>query len=211
MNTAVQFTEAQRDCLQETINIAMGQAGDSLARLLNVFIYLSVPTVSLIAPGQMIGALSGLLKHDSAVSAVRQGYYGATDPQGLRGESIVVFSDASYHELANLLAYDSQLDLHAQQELLLDVSNILNGACLGSLANQLGQQLSYAPPALIGQGIPIQNVVDPQQLNWHQVLVVNINYKLENNRFQCDMLLLMPDPTVRVLLQSLDRILDQLE
>ncbi len=40
-----QYSEDQRDCLQEIVNVAMGQAGDSLARLLEVFVTLSVPKI----------------------------------------------------------------------------------------------------------------------------------------------------------------------
>ena len=45
MNRTLALSEDQRDCLQEVVNVAMGQAGDSLARFLEVFIQLSVPRI----------------------------------------------------------------------------------------------------------------------------------------------------------------------
>ena len=39
------LTEDQQDCLQELINVAMGQASDQLARYLDTFVYLKVPSI----------------------------------------------------------------------------------------------------------------------------------------------------------------------
>ena len=43
MPRTINLTEEQRDCLQEVTNVAMGQAGDNLARLLDTFVILSIP------------------------------------------------------------------------------------------------------------------------------------------------------------------------
>ena len=53
MNDSLALTEDQRDCLQEGVNVAMGQAGDSLARFLEVFIHLSVPRIRLLMREQL--------------------------------------------------------------------------------------------------------------------------------------------------------------
>ena len=42
---AFDLTEDQQDCLQELINVAMGQASDQLARYLDTFVYLKVPSI----------------------------------------------------------------------------------------------------------------------------------------------------------------------
>ena len=42
---AFHLTEDQQDCLQELINVAMGQASDQLARYLDTFVYLKVPSI----------------------------------------------------------------------------------------------------------------------------------------------------------------------
>ena len=47
--TDLSFTEEQRDCLQELINVAMGLASDKLARFLNTFVHLQVPAIGLVS------------------------------------------------------------------------------------------------------------------------------------------------------------------
>ena len=54
------LTEDQRDCLQEITNVAMGQAGSHLARLLDVFVVLSIPHVSVLNPTDIAMALQSL-------------------------------------------------------------------------------------------------------------------------------------------------------
>ena len=46
--TTLHFTEEQRDCLQELVNVAMGQASDKLARYLDTFVHLQVPAIALV-------------------------------------------------------------------------------------------------------------------------------------------------------------------
>ena len=79
------LTEEQRDCLQEITNVAMGQAGDRLARLLDVFVVLSIPHVSVLNPTDISMTLHSL-NHDSddqRVHGVCQGFIGG----GIAGEA----------------------------------------------------------------------------------------------------------------------------
>ena len=52
------LTEDQQDCLQELINIAMGQASDQLARYLDTFVYLKVPSIESIDAKDLLQTLS---------------------------------------------------------------------------------------------------------------------------------------------------------
>ncbi|WP_207062692.1 histidine kinase [Motiliproteus sp. SC1-56] len=208
MSNALTFNEDQRDCLQEICNVAMGQAGDSLARLLNVFINLSVPYIRLIKAEEVHQELRSLINAPQ-VSAVRQAFYSPQGNQGLCGESIVIFSDASFQELAHLMAFEGrELDARAEQELLLDISNVLNGACLNGIAQQLEEQLGYSAPSLIGQHIPVEQILDKEKLTWEHALSIKIGYTLENHAFQCDMLMLMPGAAISHLMSVLDQFLE---
>lgn len=204
------FTEDQRDCLQEIVNIAMGSAGDSLARVVETFVRLSIPKIRTIRPNDMASALVSLSSSDSdTVSAVRQSFQCDKGQDGLRGEALVVFSEESFQDLAELMAYEEILTPEAEQELLLDVSNILNGACLNGIASQLSTSLSYSPPSILGQGMPVEELVQREALTWDQALSVEINYSLENRSFSCDLLLLMPGSSIDYLCIKLEELLEE--
>lgn len=204
------LTEDQRDCLQEIVNVAMGQAGDSLARYLEVFIHLSVPRIRLIESSELTAEMKALIGNNAIVSAVRQGFYSSTG-ETIRGEAVVVFSEASFKELAHMMDYDEEdVDEDSEQELLLDISNILNGACLTGFAEQLGHELTYSPPSLIGLKIPVDTVFSAEQLTWEHALLVEINYTLDNELFKCNLLMLMPGESIQVIKNSLDEFLEDI-
>lgn len=208
MSPLLQLTEDQRDCLQEVSNIAMGQAGASLAEFLGVFIQLSVPRIRLVDYHDVAQGLHQLASGRTDVSAVRQGFHASTLSEGLRGEAIVVFSDTSFKELADLMASDEDGSKNSEVELLLDITNILNGACLSGIAEQLGTELDYAPPSLIDHQIPASRIMPQEQTTWTQALLIEIKYSLERRAFACDLLLLMPDDSIRSMIASVDRILE---
>lgn len=204
---AKHYTDDQRDCLQEIVNVAMGQAGDSLARLLEVFVHLSVPNIQILRPEQLRSALSCFVETEK-VSAIRQSYHGTKGQLGLRGEALVVFSDESFHELAELLAFDDEnISPETEQELLLDIANVLNGACLNGVAEQLDEELIYSAPSIVGQRMPIDDIFQSEQMHFEMALSVEINYRLEGHTFNCDLLLLMPDTAIDYLARKLDKIL----
>lgn len=211
MNETLALSEDQRDCLQEVVNVAMGQAGDSLARFLEVFIHLSVPRIRLVQRDELHKELETMVGGSQVrVSGVTQGFYQMDVSRGIRGEAIVVFTDSSFKELADLLAYDGDLDNDAEQELLLDVTNILNGACLNGIGEQIEADLGFSPPTILGQHVEVRSLLEHEQVNWDHALLVEISYTLEDRSFSCTMFLLMPGETIAVVKSALDRLLEAL-
>lgn len=212
MNESLALTEDQRDCLQEVVNVAMGQAGDSLARFLEVFIHLSVPRIRLVSKDQLGVELEALVGGDGiSVSGVSQGFFHVEDGKGIRGEAIVVFADTSFKELADLLAYDEgELNNETEKELLLDVTNVLNGACLNGIGEQIETELAYSPPSIIAQHVPIKELLAHEKLSWDHALLVEISYTLEDRSFNCTMFLLMPGESIIVVKAALDKLLEDL-
>ena len=132
MSNDPNFSEDQRDYLQEICNIGMGQAGESLSVLFEQYVTLSVPSIEVISSANATECLQRIIPAET-ISAVRQGFYThATDPN-FCGESITVFSDTSFEELAQLIAFEEELTVELEQELLLEISNIINGACLSGV------------------------------------------------------------------------------
>lgn len=207
----VALTEDQRDCLQEVVNVAMGQAGDSLARFLEVFVHLSVPRIRLVTREELNPELEKMVGGaDVDVSGVSQGFYQMDSGSGIRGEAIVVFTDSSFKELADLLAYEDIQSEETEKELLLDITNILNGACLNGVGEQMEVELGFSPPAIMGQHMPIARLLEHEKASWDHALLVEISYTLEDRSFTCSMFLLMPGDSIEVVKAKLDWLLEDL-
>jgi chemotaxis protein CheC len=202
MSSSPTLSEDYRDCLQEVTNVAMGQAADRLARLLDTFVLLSIPHIEILSPADIAMALNSINGGDS-VSGVCQGFIGG----GIAGEAILLFNDTSFADLARLLKYDHELDQQAERELLMDTTNVLFGACLRGIAEQIDMTFSFGPPMVLGQNQRLEDLFNPKNVTWQQALVTEINYKLEGYNVNCDLLLILTEDSIDLLCKKLDYLL----
>jgi chemotaxis protein CheC len=202
MSSAPTLSEEYRDCLQEVTNVAMGQAADRLARLLDTFVVLSVPHIEILAPADIAMALNSINGKDR-VSGVCQGFIGG----GIAGEAILLFNDTSFADLARLMKYDHEVDQQAERELLMDTTNVLFGACLRGIAEQIDMTFSFGPPMVLGQHQRLEDLFNPKNATWQQALVTEINYKLEGYNVNCDLLLIVTEDSIDLLCKKLDYLL----
>lgn len=210
MNIATQLNDEQQDCLKEVINVAMGQAGSNLATLLNVFIQLSVPKISMISASELSENMISLIGTAEQVTITRQGFYSDSDTQGLTGEVFVLFTDNSFTATAELLNYESVLDSKSLEELVLDVSNLLTCACMGGIAEQLDTQIAYTPPSIVTLNSRITSVVEPEQIRWEEAMIMEVTYTLEDREFQCNLLFMLPSDTINFVKEFLNNFMDSL-
>lgn len=203
MSAILNLSEDYRDCLQEVTNVAMGQAGDRLARLLDTFVVLSIPHIEVMSPADIAMALHSIDSSDS-VSGVCQGFIGG----GIAGEAILLFNDTSFSDLARLLKYDDELDEQAERELLMDTTNVLFGACLKGIAEQIDMSFGFGPPMVLGQHQRLSEFFNPKAALWKHALVTEINYKLEGYNVNCDLLLILTEDSIDLLCKKLDYLLN---
>jgi chemotaxis protein CheY-P-specific phosphatase CheC len=196
------LNEDIRDCLQEISNVAMGQAGDHLARLLNSFVVLSIPHVAVLSPTEIAMAVQTV--DDKQVSGVCQGFIGG----GLSGEAMLLFSDTSFTDLAKLMKFEEELNESAERELLIDATNILVGALLRGIAEQLDIEFSFGPPAILGQHQELDKLLASESVRWNQTLVIEVNYEIEGYNVQCDLLMVITENSLPRLFNKLEYLLD---
>jgi chemotaxis protein CheC len=92
-------------------------------------------------------------------------------------------------------------------ELLLEISNVLIGACVGGLAAQFSLDLSFSPPSILGQHASIRDLLDTECLPWETALLAEVNFRVEDRAFHCHLFTFWPDESIGVLLDAVDRIL----
>ncbi len=198
----LQISEDHRDALQEITNVAMGQAGDKLARLLDTFVILSIPHIEVMRPSDIAMALHAIDANES-VSGVCQGFIGG----GIAGEAMLLFNDTSFADLAKLLNYDEELNEHAERELLMDTTNVLFGACLKGIAEQIDMDFSFGSPTVLGQHRKVSEIFQMEDAKWDHALVTEISYELEGYDVNCDLLIIMTGDSMDLLSKKLDYLL----
>jgi len=202
MSQQIVLSEDHRDCLQEISNVAMGQAGGHLARLLDAFVILSIPHVALLSPSEIAMAVQTV--DNQNVSGVCQGFIGG----GISGESMLLFNDTSFNDLAKLMGYEEEVSGTAEREVLIDATNILVGALLRGIAEQLDIEFSFGPPAILGQHQELDKLLSSKNVRWNQALVIEVGYQIENYDVQCDLLVVITERSLHYLLNKLNYLLD---
>ena len=188
------------DALSELVNIGMGQAGDSLARLFDTFIQLSIPRLEMIEPAQLTDAIEGLVGACGPIVAVRQAF-----SSRIRGEALAIYSAAGCDTLADLVKYP-EVD---SDELLLEISNVLVGACVGAIAAQFSLDLCFSPPSVLGR-TTIAELIDTRALPWNRALIAEVNFRIVERSFCCHLLTFWPDESIGVLMRAVDAFLARL-
>lgn len=191
------------DCLQELSNVAMGRAGDLLARLLHVFVKMPIPKVNTLEASELRMALS-VAENNNTYSAVCQGFIGA----GLSGEALLLFSDTSFDDMAKLLRYEPEEENGMEVELLMDMSSILAGAFLKGLSDQMDIPFGMGHPSVLGQHIQIGDLLEQKSDHWRKMLSIEINYAIEGHNIDCDLLLLFTEDSIPALEEKLHYLMD---
>lgn len=188
------LTEDQRDALQELMNISMGQAANALACLIATRIQLSIPKIISVTPEDFI-----LLFEDQAANwYTRQSFLGSAN-----GEVITILSQDGCEALAEAMDYDIPLNASSRKELVLELANILAGACLNGFAEQLALQTKLNMPTLYQP-----QVKDDAEFNWKSTLLMEVDFLVEQAHFSSRVVICLEPRSVSELITRLNSLLE---
>jgi len=178
-SAAPEISVSLNDYLQEISNVAMGRSSE---------LHMAISSVS----------------DSDTYSAVCQGFTGA----GIAGEALLLFADASFREMAEMLHYDTLEGEAVNVEVLMDMSSILFGAFLKGIGDQLDLKLGLGHPTVLGQHRQITELLEHHSAREEQLLCIEICYTLEDRDIECDMLILLTEDSVPFLEDRLQYLVD---
>lgn len=179
------------DAFREVVNIAIGEAADVLARLLDTFVVIPATTVNMLEASELRMALQQT--GDGKVAGVCQGFVGP----GIAGEAFLTFNEPG--DAAKLMRYDSGDDAVDEIELLMDTANVMIGACLKRIAEQLSIKLSQGHPMVLGEHVHIQDPGTISGAHWPRSLATEVRISIENHNVHCDLLILFTERSLKAL------------
>ncbi|KXJ59530.1 MAG: chemotaxis protein CheC [Alteromonas sp. Nap_26] len=194
MSNVLSLDSEQQDALQELLNISMGQAANSLAQLIETKIDISIPKISAVTPTQLFS----LLFETENAFYTRQSFLG-----DIHGEVMSVISRSGLGEVAELMDYDEPLSKNDIQEIILELCNILAGACLSGLSKQLELTTNLNMPTLFQ---PKKANFD--ELNWQHSLVMEVQFEITISSFSMRVVFCLDDESLAKLKTTLDEILE---
>jgi len=145
-NQELMITAEETDILQEIMNIAFGRAASDLAEHIDIFVILSVPYIKLLRLSDLPPYINSEIKEYKKVTLVEQNFWGK-----FKGSAFLVFPADSGKNILSLLDgsdeyFESDRINELEKEAVREVGNILIGACIGKIAELLGDFITYSPP-----------------------------------------------------------------
>jgi len=217
MSLALPINEDQRDCLQELTNVAMGAAAESLANFTGTFVNLPIPKIVCIDSAHFIDSLGQIEGYES-LSSISQLF----KISGLDCYAMIVINDESISDLArftgrSLLSEGEEtaggavagqvVNDDKVKTLLHDLCNTINKTCLDRFGEMIEGKLEAEPPKINDLHVPLESIHIDSLSNSEKLLSVEINYHIENQPFNCDLLLLFPEDSLDELMNVLDELM----
>lgn len=191
-NAPVSAAIALSDSYQELSNVAMGEAANLLAQLLDTFIELPVPRIQMIDARELSTTLEQAFQADT-LTTVCQGFIAP----GISGEALLTMSARNADTLAQLLKHDGTLTDQVERELVMDIANVLIGAFLNGLGSQLDLRFSQGSPLMLRKNtLPHTNNC---ACAVQRTLSIDISYRIEGHDISCDLLMLFTEDSLTTL------------
>jgi len=190
------------DACKEIANVAMGRAADLLAKLLDVFVLLPIPNVNVLEVSELTMTLKATEEHGS-VSALCQGFIGA----GIAGEALLLFHDSSFKDMAKLMGLAHPENRNTEIEVMIDTGNVLIGAFLNGISEQLHMKFSQSHPVILGRHCSVDELINENSAKLSRTLAMEINYRIEGHDIHCDLLLLFTEGSLPTLNRKLAHLL----
>jgi len=141
------MTYLEKDALQEIMNISFGQAAADLSEVVSLYVTLSVPYIDVLSHDEVARYIQGKIPDTSDMSMVTQLFSG-----NFSGTSILLFPHGEGKKLLHMFNDDFGVALDGydvdvlERESLIEISNVIIGACISKIAEMLGDVVSYSPP-----------------------------------------------------------------
>ena len=141
------MTFLEKDALQEIMNISFGQAAADLSEVINIYVTLSVPYIDVLSHEEVARYIAGKIPDTSDMSMVTQVFNG-----NFSGSSILVFPHGEGKKLLHMFNEDIGGSVEGydvdmlERESLVEISNVIIGACISKISEMLGDVVSYSPP-----------------------------------------------------------------
>jgi len=209
-NVKYLITSAETDLLQEIMNIAFGRAASDLAEFIDIFVILSVPQIKLLQAYDLPAYINNeIMDYDQdKVSVVEQSFWGK-----FKGNAFLVFPSGTGKRMISLFDgrdeyFESDPSHELEKETFLEIGNILIGACIGKLAELLGDVTTYSPPRVLVEkslhGL-YENLLDPDSM----AIVLRTVFEFNEKNISGYMFVLTKQESFAWLKQALHKFLEQ--
>ena len=204
MESKINLTEDERDCLQELMNIAYGSATAAITEILNAFAKLSIPKIQIIDASELKNYLSKELDLDEEHLVSLQQINGT-----ISGENMFVIDKRSATNIAYKFGLEeNEINDEEICDIVLEITNILSSSTISKLAEDIDTNVSFSAPV-------IKNITSINQLNnlfiskYEKVIIISTQLNFEDLNIHAELFILTTDNSILYIKEKLNKILDE--
>jgi len=190
-NSESSFSEIELDALGEVMNISFGAASADLAEVMDIFINLKIPYVKAIKVLALPSYIRDEINDFENCSVIEQKYHG-----DINGVALLIFPYGAEKELVSYfqqpdnIRYESDEFIELEREVLMEIGNILIGACIGKLCELIKSRITYFPPDII-KGKDLENLFIHSNLDDGDLsITLKTHFNFEDRKIEGNMFLL---------------------
>jgi chemotaxis protein CheC len=205
MDDNIQLSELQCDVIIEWLNIGMGNAANSFSQMVNEEVKLSIPHLQLLSRHQLSNHLH--TSPQTKVAAIKQHFHGS-----FWGDALLLFKPTESFQLVQIWLKDEippDKLIELGQDALIEVSNIIIGACLSSLANLLTQEFIPEIPMFM-TGTTAQ-ILELNQLQQDEVVMfLQVDLGLPSKNIKGCVAFILEIPSIEQFKYNIDKYLEKI-
>jgi chemotaxis protein CheC len=192
------FTATHADAIGDLLNVAFVQAAAPLAQLLDHRVVLQAPSVNLIVADGLEHWLRHNLGDIQRVHVLRQAF-----GPDLSGEAVLVLPAKQTQAVVDLLeGPQAPAEPCYKRGAILELANILVGACIGQFSQALDVRTTYSPPKIDSFDQSTHHLQFSLSPDMQLALAAHAGFAIESAGFSGFIFLLMPDESVEWLLRT---------
>lgn len=208
------FSSEEKDILQEIMNIGFGNATADLAEIIDIFVELSVPDIKVIDVGGLPDYIVTHIKTYDDTTVIDQKFFG-----DFTGSGLLILPMKAARQLMELIV-DSDLEIRPsshqpmdtlEKEFLIEIGNILIGACVGKISELLDTFATYSQPQVVSESLEEYktyiNSLAPNQA----AIVMKTVFKFEEKDLSGLLLITTNDESIAWLRKALHNFLESYE
>lgn len=205
MNSNINLTEDEKDCLQELMNVAYGSATAAISEILDAFAKLSIPKIQIINASDLKTYLCDELKLNQEHLVSLQQINGI-----LSGENMFVIDKQSAKNISHKFGLeDEEITDEEIYDVVLEITNILSSSTISKLAEDIETSVSFSAPTIL-------NLTSVNQLNnlfinkYEKVIIISTQLRFEDLNINAELLIFTTDNSILYIKEKLNKILDEL-
>ena len=205
MNSKINLSEDEKDCLQELMNVAYGSATAAITEILDAFAKLSIPKIQIINASELKTYLSNELNLEVEHLVSLQQINGT-----LCGENMFVIDKQSAKNIAYKFGLEEdEVNDEEIADVVLEITNILSSSTISKLAEDIDTNVSFSAPT-------IKTLTSIDQLKnlfiskYEKVIIISTQLKFEDLDINAELFIFTTDNSILYIKEKLNKILDEL-